>query len=199
MQRVNLYTEALRPKREALRADTALLILLGLLLLLLASMVWARLGVADLQRQVQQLTDDNDRRAAEVAGLAAQMAARPGAESVQAALDASNARIQQQQQLLGRIQGLVADAGGFAEPLAALARQSIPQVWLTRVELLPVTQELRLEGATRQPEWLPVYLDRLGSESVFHGRKFSQFTLQREDDDAQSVSFRIATPAGVAP
>ncbi|MCH8499978.1 MAG: hypothetical protein LAT63_16000 [Marinobacter sp.] len=199
MQRINLYTDALRPKREPLRADNAVLVLLGAVLLVLASMVWARLGVTDLQRQVQQFTAENDRRAAEVAGLAAQMAARPGAESVQAALDVSNARIQQKQQLLDRIQALVADDSGFSEPLAALARQSIPQVWLTRVELLPLTQELRLEGQTRQPEWLPVYLERLGSEAAFRGRTFSQFALTRGDDEPRSVSFRVATPVGGAP
>lgn len=102
---------------------------------------------------------------------------------------------QQLQRLIGHLQVLASQRNnGFVAPLQALAQQH-PQsgLWLEAISLSDGGQQIRLQGCSQDQELLPQYLQRLGQNSVFQGREFARFDIQREGD--QLLRFDLSSRA----
>ena len=61
---------------------------------------------------------------------------------------------------------------GFAEYLSGLARQHIDGMWFTEIQLQQGGQQMALLGQTKEPEYVPQYLQKLAQEPVFAGQNF---------------------------
>jgi Fimbrial assembly protein (PilN) len=83
----------------------------------------------------------------------------------------------------------------YSEYLMALARQTLPGLWITGLDLHGQNQAMTLSGRMTEPTRLPSYLARLQNETVFQGRKFDQVQLRAMDvapgQSVQVVTFEI--------
>jgi len=94
---------------------------------------------------------------------------------------------------------LQSNSRAYSDYLIALARQTLPGLWITGLDLNGQAQEMTLSGRMTEPTRLPSYLARLQNETVFQGRKFDQVQLRAVDAGpgrpAQLVTFEISEGA----
>ena len=115
---------------------------------------------------------------ADVGVLRVNAAANPPSPVVKQ-LDALRHKEAQQRQMQDALQGSMAWASqGYSDYLMALGRQTFPGVWITGMVIRGDGTDLVLSGRTSAPAALPAYLQRLGQEERFKGRRFGQIEIQ---------------------
>ncbi|PAV27316.1 fimbrial assembly protein [Tamilnaduibacter salinus] len=197
-QVVNLYTEALRPRQQRLTARTALITMVGAVVLLAGGSVWLHWERAAQQTELDALSRQVSAAEQRVARLEKAVEANRPDPSLKEAASRLASQIDRRQRLLERIDAMVGTGGSqFSPYMEAMARRMPDAVWLTgfRIALDPV--RITMKGATQQPGQVPVYLDRLRHEPVFSGRTFERFLMQRPGETTERgdgpVHFRIAS------
>lgn len=88
------------------------------------------------------------------------------------------------------LRGNFGSAVGYSAYLSALARQSVNGVWLTGLTISG--NDLSIEGSSVRADLVPLYINRLASESAFEGKSFAG--LEITQTDRRGVG---ATPASV--
>jgi MSHA biogenesis protein MshI len=197
IQSVNLYTEDMRPRRDPLTLTQVTTVALAALVVLsLASFYagWradeaasarqaANARIAELRSALADAGDRLERRAEDPA-------LRGELEKLSAALRRGDELVQQVERLASR------SAEGFSPFMLGLARQAVDGVWLTTLEVDRDTGNLVLEGLTEDGSLVPLYLEQLRSEPAFSGRRFRYFRLDRPEDSAAVLGFRVAAQVG---
>jgi len=192
-QKINLYTEELRPSRERLQAGEAAGLLALVLLVLVAAAGFTRYQsarltdeVASRQQQVEQLEQI-------VEQLTQQAESRQPDPQVEAALERVNETLVRRQRLLAQVENLMSSTTtGFAAPLSALAKQVPSGLWLTGIHLNAQNGDVGLSGRAQAGKLVPAYLEALGEEPAFQGKTFGAFRLERSEE-GRWIEFRVAT------
>ena len=92
--------------------------------------------------------------------------------------------------------GLLATGASYAEYLRALARQSLPGLWLTRFKIGKGGEEMEIMGRALQPGLVPSYIEHLNREPAMRGRAFDSLTMtQREGTLPADASRPAGAPA----
>lgn len=92
--------------------------------------------------------------------------------------------------------GDLGNTEGFSRYLSALARQTLPGVWITGVTLGAGGQELALRGRALHPDLLPQYLRALNREEVMRGRSVTELKIAaQEAPPAAGAAKAPAAPA----
>ena len=81
----------------------------------------------------------------------------------------------------------------FSSLLTGLARQDLEGVWLERIEIDHAGDSVSIEGRALDAADVPRFLRRLGNEQSFGNRRFRQFTMDRADQAAPGIGFRVAS------
>ncbi|PPK51823.1 PilN domain-containing protein [Marinobacter persicus] len=196
-QTVNLYTAELRPRKQHLNARSALVLVAVVVVALVGAMAFGQWQNQQLQQRAERIERQNSQLQQAIDRMAKEVEARKPDPELEKALARITDTISRRQRLLERVDSLASNNdSGFASRMAALARQVPSQLWLTAIRLESSPPRLGLEGRTRVPERVPLYLEQLGSEAVFAGQTFRDFLLTRPDDEDASgewVAFRVAT------
>ncbi|MFA6970326.1 MAG: PilN domain-containing protein [Gallionella sp.] len=80
--------------------------------------------------------------------------------------------------------GVIGNATGYSAYMRAFARQIVPGLWLTGFKVTGDAAQISLSGAVINPQLLPVYIQRLGKESIMQGKTFA--TLQMQQPNMES-------------
>lgn len=193
IQKVNLYTEELRPRKEKLQAGTALAVLVLAVLVVLVAAGVARYQGSELTAQIQEAEQQSRQLEASVETLTEELRARQPDPEVEAALQRVTETIERRQRLLERVESLITTRShGFSPAMEALARQVPESVWLTGISLNALTGHVALVGRTRSGSQVPLYLENLGEEPAFSGKNFGSFRLER-GEDGRWIEFHVAT------
>lgn len=194
MQQVNLYTEDLRPRKDPLTLNHAVLYTgMAVLVIALASL-WARWDLARLQDRENRLASQLEQTRQQVESLSAQLEKRAPDAALERSVSQAREQLQTRRKLADRM-GRLAKAGarGFSPYLEGLAKQIVPDLWITSLAISLPDQALQLEGMTRDGDQVLAYLQRLEQEPVFSGRRFSYFQLQRDEDSPAGLTFMLAS------
>jgi Tfp pilus assembly protein PilN len=202
VQQINLYDEALKPRRERWRAAQGAWIVVGTLV-----------ASAGLSAVMDHFTAG---RLAEGVRLQAQVAVERQASSSTGGSAAGASALQSHQAELQRLRTLEsgqrkvhaaldreagAGQGGYSAYFQALSRQAHPALWLTGFGVGADGQSLEIRGRMTDAAALPDYLHHLNNEPQFKGRSFEQLTLKvAEPRDGLPAGFtefvlRSAAPA----
>jgi len=193
IQQVDLYTDELRPRREKLQAGAALFVLALALVMVVVAAGVVRYQESGLQARVGALQQQNEQLQNSVEQLTGKVGVLQPDPDIEAALERVTATLVRRQQLLARVENLIAtETSGFSAPLSALARQVPQGLWLTQIRLDALQGKISLEGKAQSGRLVPVYLEQLGGEPAFAGKTFSSFRLGRQDD-GRWIEFRVAT------
>lgn len=103
-------------------------------------------------------------------------------------LTRSQQRLQQRQALLADIQtGVGGDVDGFARYLSALARQHVPGVWLTGVQIGPKS-DLVIKGRALESQMVPAYIRALNREEPMAGRRVAELQMTAKGEAAPAAA-----------
>ncbi|MEH6356173.1 MAG: PilN domain-containing protein [Marinobacter sp.] len=193
LQQVNLYIDELRPCREKLQAGAALSALALALVLVVVAAGVVRYQQFRLQAKVSALEQQSEQLQNSVEQLTNKVDARRPDPEIEVSLDRVTATLVRRQQLLGRVENLIAtEATGFSVPLLALARQVPQGLWLTQIRLDALQGNVGLVGKAQSGQLVPMYLGKLGDEPAFAGKTFASFRLGREEG-GRWIEFQVAT------
>ncbi len=176
-QQINLFITP-EKVRTPVSAQTSLLVVLGLTLLLVVVSVLETRELSSLQQEVATLKQQKSELESETKTLREQK--RPKTESPQ--LRQTRDRLQQQlaaQRRFGDMLAQLAPPGGgiFSSLLAGLAEQALSGVWLTRIQATESGAQIALQGQAHNAALIPKYLKRLGQASAYQDAQFDQFEL----------------------
>jgi len=82
---------------------------------------------------------------------------------------------------------------GFSRYFIALARQSIPKVWITGISVNGDQHTIDIKGSTYQAENTAVFLQKLQNEKIFQGRTFAKLLITQSDKSNNQLNFIINT------
>jgi len=80
---------------------------------------------------------------------------------------------------------------GFTKQFAGLAKQTIKNLWLTKIHFLQGGTVLDIEGKAKKPTLVPQYLQALSSETIFNGTEFNSFIINRTEKNS-SLKFKLS-------
>ncbi|WP_027389738.1 hypothetical protein [Chrysiogenes arsenatis] len=99
-----------------------------------------------------------------------------------------------QERLLAELEIARDHQSRFSQKLAAIARQTVPNVWLTNIYFYDAGVQLALQGKTSQTSQPPVLLSALSREAVLQGYRFDNFRMQQDETNPKVTLFRVGTP-----
>lgn len=176
-QQINLYDDALRPRRVPFGAAHALMAAGGTVA-----------ATALLAGVLGQLAQGSQQRAQAATAATAPLQQQVLA-SAQAASAASPDQVRSEIERLRRFEAAQQRVGGLldggalgsrqgpSETFVALARQAHPSLWITAVSVSEDGRHVDLDGRMTDPGVLPDYLRRLQREPLFQQRTFAQLRL----------------------
>lgn len=88
---------------------------------------------------------------------------------------------------------------GYSDYMIALARQHLPDLWLTHIDIAKNGTDLKIEGETRQAAAVTDYLQRLAKEPALSGTRLEIFKIDHDDAKATTsdpLHFIMATRRG---
>ena len=195
-QQVNLYQPVFRKQRRKFSAaaifQAAGIALLGIGLLY-GYTYW----------QVQQLRTEVTKTDKQLAGLTKQLeettrqfGERLQSKDLQAQIQKLQAQVAEKQRLQQVLQAAQFNTQGFSDYFVAFARQHIPGVWITSLDIVGAAEQMTLAGRSTNPELVPRYLQRLAAETRLNGIEFRTFQMSRigaGSGTAALVEFQVKT------
>jgi hypothetical protein len=186
-QQINLYQPIFRKQRQIFSAKTMLQALGLVSVALLAIYGYGFNRVGNLETEVVQLEGRERALTTQLARIDPSMGSARRAE-LEAELARLNATLLEQQRLIEVLRDQpLGRTEGFSGYLAALGRQRMAELWLTAIAINGATSAIELSGRTLTAELVPVYMQRLGRETVLTGQRFDQFEIERDGETGESV------------
>ncbi|GIX22279.1 MAG: hypothetical protein KatS3mg121_1062 [Gammaproteobacteria bacterium] len=192
-QVVDLYDPRFRPRRvswPARRVFPALLAAAVLFALLAGLQGW-RAGRAEAAAAVAQAA--RDRLQAEVDALRPRVENRRPDPALERALADTERALAARKRVLDWVAAAGAPAAApFSELLAGPARRPVRGLWLTQLWIEDGGAALLLAGRTHDPALLVRWLNGLGEEPAYDGRRFRRVSMDSEAAEGP-LDFVLAT------
>lgn len=196
-QQINLFNPIFLKQKKTFSAvnmlDALALLVVGVALFY----GYASIESLNLDRQ----SVETARQYEQAKALLAQTSARYAPKQLDAALEAEvktlQAQVNTRKATLDSLSmGQLATEASYAEYLRALARQSLPGLWLTRFRVANGGDEMEIVGRALRPELVPAYIERLNRERAMRGRPFDSLAMmQREGALPADASRPAGAPA----
>lgn len=175
-QQLNLFNPVFLRQKKYFSAVTMLQCLTIVLIALIAVYGFQRWQLSGLERQLADARVQHNAVQQQLTQLAA------AKRTPSAALKDEAMRLEAQagalEALLGRLEsGELGNTEGFSRYLGALARQTLPGVWLTGFRATGHEGPQIIKGRMLQPELLPAYLRALNKEETLRGHGFAELQL----------------------
>ncbi len=182
MQQVNLYLPEFHPRRVWLSLAQMLLVVAAILVLLLALTLWSSAYTRSLERELASERTELETLQQQVQRLTAELPARRGA-TVEEQVARLREEVRRREQILQLMsQQNLGNADGFSEQLVSLSRHGLDDVALSSFSLQSGGRYVELAGRVRQPELVPLYLQRLREDQSFTDVAFGVLDVARETD-----------------
>ncbi|GGB62860.1 fimbrial assembly protein [Shewanella inventionis] len=192
---VNLYSDNLLPIQQRLTL-TRLMSVLGLFvvifIVLYGVVMWQQ---QQLQAKQQQASHDNVQLNDQKIALEAQIAARKPDSALVAQVELEEQRLELKIRLkdeLSQRQNLISK--GYSPMLTDLASVADANVWLSHISIVQQDngpQRVEFEGYGRNPQSVPLWIDKLKNTETLKGYAFSAMTMDRGDD--QPLMFKLTS------
>ena len=199
-QQINLYNPLFLKQEKHFSARTMAQGLAVVLVAIAAVFAFGLFQTRAAEHAAAQYRDQLAREQARLTALAGQTGGgrSKALEAEVAQLEAEIKLRQATLQALGA--GDLGNTGGFSEFFAALGRQAINGVWLTRISVDDAGNGLLVEGRALRPQLLPAYLRALSREPMMQGRRVTEMKVSAatgkggDAEPAAFVQFSLAAP-----
>lgn len=192
MQHLNLCSQLDRTVEPPFSARQQLWAVASTTVLMLLIYVVLVIGSGSYEDELKTLTQRQNSMSQELDQLKARKAQLQKDRTLDNEIIALKNDLKFRRQLLASIDPESSDVGsGFAKHLGGLARQHVDGLWFTQIQLTEGGQQLALLGSTRQPEYVPQYLQKLSSEEVFAGHQFRVLRMSITADRTDILNFEL--------
>lgn len=179
-QQINLFNPIFMKQRKYFSLLTMLqalgLIVAGSLLFY----AFAVYQVGQMNRQSVESTKQFNAEQARLTRFTAEFSPQQANQQLQEEVRRLEKQLAEQAELVETIKsGALGNTTGYSEYMRAFSRQVVPGLWLTGFKVIGDAAQISLNGAVLNPELLPVYIQRLGSEAVMQGKTFSTLQMQQ--------------------
>jgi hypothetical protein len=193
-QQINLYQGIIRQDEERNILNPYSVGMIIVPLLLTGISLYSLMNVRNLKAEVEQARQGLVAEEARIGELSSKL---PKHES-DAAIVSQTALLQNKVNELTRTVQLLTDqksdiSQGFSHHFHALADQSLPDIWLSRIFIIGPQRIVNLEGSTFKSEQIPRFLQRLQNEPVFHGQTFAKLNLLKSEKIPGQIDFKLNT------
>lgn len=194
MQQVNLFQPAVRKKQKPFSA----LMTVGAVLLMSVALTAFYMLESDKQTAANEVLFKLDAQEAELLSrvevMAKEYPPKQKSQQLEQRIDLLHAEHNQKLRVLEHLDKKNASKiFGFVSYLEGLAKQRIPELWLTSIQIKEGGEDLLLEGSALNAHYVPTYLQRLSAEKAYIGREFYTFHVDRPEQDTGPVNFSIGT------
>jgi len=177
-QQINLFNPAFQPQKQVLSAAQLALAAGVAVLGIAAAATFGSMRSAELQQQADAGSRQLDARQARLASVNLEFAPRKKDATVDTQLTDVDRQLAAMRHISGALaRGELGDTNGFAGYFKALARQSMPGLWLTGVTVDAGGAQIGIRGRAVDPAMVPGYLNRLTQESLMQGKSFASLQI----------------------
>jgi cell division protein FtsB len=188
MQSVNLYLPEYRPRREWLSLEQSVigfLVFIGVMLTLQFHQV-NDLRVLNQKVAALQQSEAAAKQRVETLKLRIRKSDK---ERLQIQITDVQAAIANRSEIINVISSnALGNRQGFSQHLFTLGEQRVDQLVVSRLVLNQGGQQVELQGTTRKPESVPLYVHRLQKSTAFAEAKFGFLTIK---EVGPAVHFRL--------
>jgi len=195
IQQVNLYKDTLKQRQSRTHPiNTYFYGLIAVIFLLIAysSFLFSGLNTTknNIQLTKEQLTDIESK----ILLLSIQHPKQQLNKLLPKEITHSQNKLNNLTQVISQLTDKTSDmTQGFSRYFIALARQSIPQIWLTRININGDQHTIDIKGSTYQAKNTAIFLQKLQNERVFQGRSFAKLLITQSDRSNNQLNFIINT------
>ena len=179
-QQINLFNPIFMKQRKYF---SLLAMLQALGLIVAGSLVfygYAIYQVGQLKKQSEESTKRFNAEQARLTRYAAEFSPQQATQLLQEEVRQLEKQAEEQNELVETVKsGAAGNTTGYSEYLRAFSRQTVPGLWLTGLSVVGDAAQITLSGAAVSPELLPIYIQRLSSESIMKGKTFSDLQMQQ--------------------
>lgn len=198
-RQINLYTLAFRHQPKTFSAAWTVVAVVAL-----AAGTWAFYALESYQ--LRDLRAHRSEAEAQLKQLREQLVTlgrttqRTRNKALEDQVTSAEILLKSRQEFFGRLQtGEFGNRDGYAKFLAALARQRLDGVWLTRVEISGPGSDFAIEGRTIRADLLPGFIRMLRNEDALRGKPIGTLAMQEREIDSKGEPSAQGAPAGAAP
>lgn len=192
-QQINLYQPIFRRERKTLSAVTVAATIGVVVVTLTGFSLYTARGVARLETEVAQLTEQQERQQAQMAKVGELFSRQARRSDVDARVKALKSTLSERTQALAVLQsGAAGQTSGFASRMEALARRHVNGLWIEGLAMSGTHSTMSISGGSVDADIVPAYLRSLSSEAVLSGTRFDDFVIERPDKGAR-VRFRAGS------
>lgn len=194
--RVNLYTQAFKPKKERFTLAQELVIIVSALLLMLTLTVLSENDISDSTAKVSNAKQQAAVLESEVDVLSDKVARHVQNPALAQQLELLKTRLKYRDELLVQLSKLAeVQSSGFAILMSDLARQRDKDIRLNQIRL--AGSSMTLQGIARNHDAIPRWIGKFSAGKSLQGREFSQLNISRNEDDV--IAFTLTnTPISEA-
>ncbi|MFA6985046.1 MAG: PilN domain-containing protein [Arenimonas sp.] len=178
-QQINLFNPLFRKQKKYFSAATMLqalsLIFLGSLLVY--GYAWYRMST--INQRAGQTATTHKATQAKLLEISAQSGPRQPSQLLTDEVARMEAKLQARRHIVGLLgTGELGNSEGFSEFFRALSRQTMNGVWITSFHVSGAQSDVAISGRALQPELVPVFLNRLKTETILAGKSFSTMEMR---------------------
>jgi len=193
-QQINLYNPIFLKQKHYFSAAT----MAQALVLVLAGSLGMYAFEVRQNRTLERVLADTDKQVStqreQMIRFSREHSAQGASRALMDELTRAQQRLQQRQALLAEIKtGVGGDADGFARYLSALARQHVPGVWLTGVQIGPKS-DLVIKGRALESQMVPAYIRALNREEPIAGRRVAELQMTAKGEPAPAAAGAPTAP-----
>ena len=181
-QQLNLFNPVYLKQKKYFSSRTMLLSM-GILFMAFVLLYAVQLAqLSGFKKQLTEATAQYETTQAQLTKFAAS-AKRGPSQALGDEITRLEAQIAAQNRLLEKLNsGELGNTEGFSPYLAALARQTLPGVWLTGFSATGTEGPQSIRGRMLRPELLPTYLRMLNKEKALRGHGFSALQISTREE-----------------
>jgi len=174
-QQINLYYEETRSAGKDL---SALNMLQGMGVITLAAMVFYAYTFYQLDVLQQQIEDSGKNLVVQQNRLKGMTVQHAGL-TVEQEIKQVEAEVLAQREIIDALKnGAIGNTTGYSDYMLAFAKQALGGLWLTGFSIDGDATQMKISGATLNPELVPEYILRLNREKIMRGKTFAYLQMQ---------------------
>jgi len=180
--RVNLYTQAFRPKKERFTLAHSVVIVISAILLMLTLTIWSESDITAAETKVSKAKQQVGVLESKVDQLSDKVARHVQNPALEQQLELLKTRLKYRDELLVQLSKLAdVQSSGFALLMSDLALQRDKDIRLNQIRL--AGSSMTLQGIARNHDAIPRWIGKFSAGQSLQGREFSQLNISRNEDD----------------
>lgn len=191
-QEINLYQDRFKEKKIWLSANHFGFLLGLILVLLLASSYWYNNQLERVKLQHQNLLSSKENITRVVKAQQQELNSLLANSKLDDEIAAISSKISARKRIIQFVStNQLGPAKGFSSALKGLSEISVKNVWLNEITL--EEDNIRLAGSALQAEKIPEYFHLFQQHTLFEGKLFENFELNRKTGEDWKIDFLIAS------